>query len=94
MAPEIPEIMAAKYLVELGDLAGLQVFVRDEISQITTVNFAYVFQKIYIHACLKQQALIAKWLLEECYVRLNPMDQIVVRPSLAYGRALLAKRTK
>jgi hypothetical protein len=34
MAPEIPEIMAAKYLVELGDLAGLQVFVRDEISQI------------------------------------------------------------
>jgi hypothetical protein len=90
---EISEITTAKYLVEAADLSGLQDFIRDEISQITSVNLGYVFQKIYIHACLKQQTAIAQWLLEDCYTQLNPMDQIAIRQCLAYGRTLLAKKS-
>lgn len=91
MVTESSEIMDAKYLVETADLPGLQEYVRDVISGLTTINHGYIFQKIYIHACLKQQPVIAKWLVEECYAHLNPMDQIAVRPCLAYGRVLLAK---
>jgi hypothetical protein len=89
---EITEITTAKYLVEAADLSGLQDFIHDEISEITDVNHGYMFQKIYIHACLKQQTAIAQWLLEDCYTQLNPMDQIAIRPCLAYGRTLLAKK--
>ncbi len=89
---DISEITLAKSLVDRGDLSGLQEFVGDVISEITTVNHGYIFQKIYTHACLKGQSAIAKWLLEDCYGQLNPMDQVAIRPALAYGRVLLAKK--
>ncbi len=89
---EISEITLAKYFVDAGDLASLQEFILNEISEITDVNHGYIFQKIYIHACLKHQDAIAKWLVEECYPQLNGMDQIAIRPALAYGRTLLAKK--
>jgi hypothetical protein len=88
---EISEITLAKSLVDRGDLSGLQEFIQDVISEITDVNHGYIFKTIYTHACLKGKAEIAKWLVEECYGQLNPMDQVAIRPALAYGRVLLAK---
>ncbi len=89
---EISEITLAKSLVDRGDLSGLQEFTRDVISEITTVNHGYIFKTIYIHACLKGQSDIARWLLDTCYGQLDPMDQVAIRPALAYGRVLLAKK--
>ncbi len=50
----------------------------------------YIFQKIYIHACLKKRKGIAEW-LKEHFTNLNPISQIALRPIFSYGKYLSNK---
>ncbi len=53
---------------------------------------AYIFQKVYLHACLLKREEIATYLREECFPLLPAMQQIAIRQCFPYGRVLLAKK--
>ena len=53
------------------------------------VPWDYIFQKVYIHACLKKQKQIVDWLML-VFTELPPIQQIAIRQIFSYGRALLA----
>jgi hypothetical protein len=53
---------------------------------------AYIFQKVYLHACLLKRNEIATYLREECFQMLPAMQQIAIRQCFPYGRVLLAKK--
>ena len=50
----------------------------------------YVFQKIYLHACLKKKKVIADW-LQTLFSNFDPIQQIALRQMFSYGRYLMAK---
>ena len=54
------------------------------------IAWDYVFQKIYLHACLKKQTKIVEWLME-MYTLFNPVTQIAIRQMFHYGDFLLRK---
>lgn len=54
------------------------------------VPLDYVFQKVYLHACLKKRVVIVA-LLMNLYKELDSIIQIAIRQVFPYGRYLLAK---
>ena len=48
-----------------------------------------LYQKVYIHACLKKRKEIAEW-LETLFQQFDPITQIAFRQVFFYGRYLLA----
>ncbi len=55
------------------------------------IAWDYVFQKIYLHACLKKQTKIVEWLME-MYTLFNPVTQIAIRQVFHYGEFLLRSK--
>lgn len=49
-----------------------------------------VFQTLYLHACLKGKSEIATWFQTTVFSCLDPIQQIALRQSFAYGKHLLA----
>lgn len=84
-----------KRLVEKGDLTVLQEGFRI-LQECENVDWPYLFQKVYLHACLKGQRGIAEWLQNTVFPTLDPIQQIALRQCFAYGRYLLqtAERRK
>jgi fido (protein-threonine AMPylation protein) len=56
------------------------------------VDWGYVLQKLYLHACLKRQHAVAAWLEQIYNGVLDPIQQIAHRHMFAYGRQLLHRR--
>ena len=56
----------------------------------TPIDWPYVLQKLYIHACLKGRSDVADW-LASLFDALDPISRIAYRHTLAYGRALLQR---
>ena len=54
-------------------------------------DWPVLFQKIYLHACLKKNEPIATWLQTSIYPLLDPIQQIALRQVFPYGRHLLQK---
>ena len=54
-------------------------------------DWTSLFQKIYIYACLKKKSIIASWLQTTIFPLLDPIQQIAVRQTFAYGKYLLQK---
>jgi hypothetical protein len=63
----------------VGNVQGLQ----------ELIDWVYLFQKVYLHACLRRRADVASWLQEVCFPQLDGIQQIAVRQVFAYGRHLL-----
>lgn len=55
------------------------------------MDWVFVFQKLYLHACLKRRSEAAEWLSTVGFQALDPIQQIAVRQVFAYGRVLLHK---
>ncbi len=55
-------------------------------------NYAweYVYQKLYLHACLKKKREIVEW-LKSLFPQFDPIQQIALRQMFSYGKYLLAK---
>lgn len=53
-------------------------------------DWAFILQKVYLHACLKGHATVASW-LQTMFTTLNPIQQIAYRQTFAYGRVLLQR---
>ncbi len=54
-------------------------------------DWSFVFQKIYIHACLKGQAETANWLKTLFEEKSDPIQKIAYRQTYSYGKYLLQK---
>ena len=83
-----------KSLIESGDLAKVKEWVRSREDYDWSdgqPDWAWIYQKAYLHACLHKQRLIATWLEGLFSTLLNPMEQIAYRHTLNYGRTLLRK---
>ncbi len=85
-------ITEIKEFINRGYLDGL----KELWSELQSIEFEriiawdYIFQKVYIHACLKQQNDIAIW-LESLFSMFNEIQQIAIRHTLNYGKYLLNK---
>lgn len=86
-------VRTIKPFVEKGDLDSLQniwIEYRDHTEFPREVGWDYVFQKVYLHAALKKQAHMCTW-MEEMFQEFDPIVQIGMRQTFAYGRVLLRK---
>jgi len=83
-------IQNCKYFINNSDLPGLQEYY-EEISE-EKVNFDFIFQKVYLHACLKKKVEIVEW-LQRLFKTLEPISQIALRQIFSYGRHLLSLKT-
>jgi hypothetical protein len=54
------------------------------------IAWDYVFQKVYLHACLKKKIEIVNW-LELLFNQFNDIHKIAIRHTLTYGKYLLRK---
>jgi hypothetical protein len=85
-------ILEIKQYINEGDLNSIQLrweqYERDRFSG--HVAWDYVFQKIYIHACLKQKKDIVEW-LDIRFLELSPIIKIALRQMFSYSKYLLNK---
>ena len=89
---EVAVIRDCKALIEHSTLQALQTFF-DEVKEeedAHLIDWAYVWQKVYIHACLKKKRDMVSW-LEEQFKELDPILCIAYRHTLNYGRHILNK---
>jgi hypothetical protein len=77
-----------KILIEKDNLEGLQEY----YTGFSEENFPweYIYQKLYLHACLKKKTRIVKW-FDSLFHSFDPIQQIALRQMFSYGRYLLAK---
>lgn len=92
---EAEVIRECKPLIVAASLSALQdhyatLMARGESAN---VDWPYVLQKLYIHACLKGRREVADW-LGSLFDALDPISRIAYRHTLAYGRALLQRAGK
>lgn len=79
-----------KMYINADDLKSCQLYMAELHDEYEALPWDYMFQKIYLHACLKKKNTIVDWLLE-LYKELNPIEQIALRQVFPYGRHLLSK---
>ena len=77
-----------KALIEKDNLEGLQEYYNDYHDQ--TFPWEYIFQKLYLHVCLKKKTRIVTW-LDSLFPSFDPIQQIALRQMFSYGKYLLAK---
>lgn len=88
MADEI--VRNFKSYVNAGKLESCQDYVHTLREEYEALPWDYIYEKVYLHACLRKQKHIVDWLLE-LYKELNPIEQIALRQIFPYGRYLLTK---
>jgi hypothetical protein len=77
-----------KTLIEKDNLEGLQetyTETRDE-----SLPWEYIYQKLYLHACLKKKKRIVEW-MDTLFALMDPIQQIGLRQMFSYGRYLMAR---
>jgi len=82
-----------KLLINNNNLIGVQGYINELLVNDGEhlMDPAYIFQKVYLHACLKKNKEIAEWLEKECFPLLSAIQQIAIRQCFPYGRVLLSK---
>ncbi len=80
----------AKFLLDYrAPTERVKEYVGDALLLQEPIDWVYLFQKVYLHACLRRRADVATWLQEVCFQQLDVIQQIAVRQVFAYGRHLL-----
>ena len=83
-----------KPFVQAGKLESLQILWED-YSENTDfgrpIAWDYVFQKVYLHSCLKKRVKISEFLEKIVYPNMDELYQVALRTVFAYGRSLLNK---
>ena len=84
-----------KDLIETNQFEELQAYLYQTIQSITTTDYRipieYIYQQIYLHACLKKKAPIAEWLKSIFPEIFDEVQQIGLRQMFSYGNYLLNK---
>ena len=77
-----------KTLIEKDNLEGLQEFYLE--NQTEQYPWEYIYQKLYLHACLKKKHRIVDW-MKPLFQDFDPIQQIGLRQMFSYGKYLLEK---
>ncbi len=82
-----------KLLVERSAIASLRECFRQFLTgeMEAEEGWDYIFQKVYLHACLKGKKEIANWMETEVFSQLPVIQQVAIRQVFAYGHILLKK---
>lgn len=84
-------ILEIKKYINEGDLNSMQLrWEQYERESGCHVAWDFVFQKIYIHACLKKKKDIVEW-LDILFLKFNPIIKIALRQMFPYSKYLLNK---
>ena len=77
-----------KNMIARGNLAGVQeCYAEIQAGDEGDVDWPSLFKECYLHACLKGQTHIRTW-FEEVFKEFDPIAQIALKPTFAYGRHL------
>ena len=81
-----------KKYIDNGSLSDCQNYLQElkDMYEVNELPWDFIFQKVYLHACLKKQKAIVDWLML-VYTELPPIQQIALRQIFPYGRTLLAR---
>ena len=82
----------AKQAIESNDFEALQAYF-DDVRELD-LDWPSVFQKVYLHACLKGSKEIASWMQDTVFPTMDPIQQIGLRQVFSYGRHLLKRVEK
>jgi hypothetical protein len=95
MSREASIIQECKVAINANDFKELQGIYEDAMltdwSPAPPPDWAFILQKVYIHACLKKRREIATWLEQLFLTRLDPISQIAYKHTLNYGHVLLRR---
>ncbi len=81
-----------KILIERNDLESFKTLLIENFSNSENIDLSYVFQKVYLHACLKfKNSPIIDYLENEVYNYLPEIERIAIRQVFPYGRYLRSK---
>jgi hypothetical protein len=79
-----------KMYINRKDTDGFKEFLFDVQDTFESLPTDYIFQKVYVHACLKKNQPIVD-ILMDIYKELDPITQISLRQTFAYGKYLLKR---
>lgn len=77
-----------KTMIEKDNLEGLQEIYMENLDE--NYPWEYVYQKLYLHACLKKKTRIVEW-MNGLFDQFDPIQKIALRQMFFYGKYLLAK---
>jgi hypothetical protein len=77
-----------KTLIEKDNLEGLQEIYEENRDE--NLPWEYIYQKLYLHACLKKKRRIVEW-MDTLFALMDPIQQIGLRQMFSYGRYLMAR---
>lgn len=82
-------IYEVKMNINKGNLEGLKILWEDyeDTDFGKKIAWDYIFQKVYVHAVLKKQKEISKW-LEELYQNFDDITKIAIKPTFLYAKYL------
>jgi len=83
-------IQEIKQLINEDNLEEIQQIYLENIND-TKLKWSYIYQKIYLHACLKKKSAIVEY-LRPLFDYLPPIQQIEIRQMFHYGNYLLQKK--
>jgi len=82
-----------KTVIDQGDLDQFKeelICVSSELSNLS-IDSSFLFQKLYLHSCLKKKYKIASYLEKDIYPLLPEIEKISIRQCFPYGKYLLKK---
>jgi hypothetical protein len=80
-----------KDMIARGNLEGVKECYADlKEGDEGDVDWAFLFKECYLHSCLKGQSHISAW-FQEVFKEFDPIAQIALRQTFAYGRHLQKK---
>jgi hypothetical protein len=81
-----------KQIIERGDVEALKGYYQMILNTEHEVapQWDYIYQKCYLHACLKHQHTIAAW-FRQIFGQLDTISQIALKQIFAYGNYLEKK---
>ena len=83
-------ITSCKKYIEENNLDYLQTYYK-ELLNCENLDWPTIFQKLYLHACLKGKPDIAEWFENTLYPMMDSIQQIALRQIFPYGKHLLKK---
>jgi len=83
-------ILEIKEFINQNDLLSLQQYFQQLDLNDTTIPWDFVYQKIYLHSCLKKNKEIKEW-FESLISLFNPISQSAIKHTFHYGNYLMNK---
>lgn len=91
MTTAIEFVKHFKSFVDADDLSGAKHYFEFIRSEDIDLPWDYMFQKVYLHACLKKRKDFVDW-MNTLFEELSTIEKVALRQMFSYGRYLLTKK--